>query len=50
MWGNENIIFGRMPLHTFPRVRLFNEELNDLVQFLWGVALKIFQLKEGLKF
>ena len=46
MCGSENIIFGKMPLHTFPRVRLFNEGLNDLVQFLWGAVLKISQLKK----
>lgn len=36
-----------MPLYTFPRVRIFNEGLSDHVQFLWGMVLKISQLKES---
>jgi hypothetical protein len=50
MWGSENIIVGRKPLHTLPRVSLLNEGLTDLVWLLLGEALKFSQLKENLKF
>lgn len=39
-----------MPFHTFPGVSLFNEDLGDLENFLWGEGFKISQLKKNLKF